>query len=92
MAKKTLNLDNPAMQFISNPITTERAEAPKDTNTERTPVGYKANPLYVEKRSKRVQLLMQPSLHEKVKTKAEQSGCSINDLIHNLLEELTKGE
>lgn len=35
---------------------------------------------------------MQPSLHEKVKTKAEQSGCSINDLIHNLLEELTKGE
>lgn len=91
MAKKTLNFDNPAMQFISTPIE-ERAEAPKTATTEQAPIGYKANPLYIEKRSKRVQLLMQPSLHEKVKAKAEQSGCSINDLIHNLLEELTKGE
>lgn len=91
MAKKTLNLDNPAMQFISTPIE-ERAEAPKTATTGKAPIGYKPNPLYIEKRSKRVQLLMQPSLHEKVKAKAEQSGCSINDLIHNLLEELTKGE
>lgn len=52
MAKKTLNLDNPAMQFISNPITTERAEAPKDTNTERTPVGYKANPFMLKREAK----------------------------------------
>lgn len=90
MTKKTLNIDNPAMQFISQPITTEKKETP--TETEKAPAGYKANPLYVEKRSRRVQLLLQPSLHEKIKEKAEQSKCSINDLIHSILEQATKGE
>ncbi len=86
MAKKTLNLDNPAMQFISQPITEE------PTETGKAPEGYKPNPLYVEKRSRRLQLLMQPSLHQKLKARADKQGCSINDLIHNILENELKGE
>lgn len=86
MAKKTLNLDNPAMQFISTPTETET------TVTAPAPEGYKPNPLYVEKRSKRLQLLLQPSLYEKVKARADKQGCSVNDLIHTILENETKGE
>ena len=83
MAKKTLNLDNPAMQFISTPEET--------TVTAPAPAGYKPNPLYIEKRSKRLQLLLQPSLYEKVKARADKQGCSVNDLIHTILENETKG-
>lgn len=87
MAKKTLNLDNPAMQFISTPTEEEHT-----TVTAPAPEGYKPNPLYIEKRSKRLQLLLQPSLYEKVKARADKQGCSVNDLIHTILENETKGE
>ena len=86
MAKKTLNLDNPAMQFISTPTETET------TVTAPAPEGYNPTPLYIEKRSKRLQLLLQPSLYEKVKARADKQGCSVNDLIHTILENETKGE
>ena len=52
--------------------------------------GYKLNPLYIEKRSKRLQLLVQPSLYNKVKAQAETEGCSVNDYIHRVLEEAVK--
>ena len=87
MAKKTLNLDNPAMQFISTPTEEEHTTVPAPA-----PEGYKPNPLYIEKRSKRLQLLLQPSLYEKVKARADKQGCSVNDLIHTILENETKGE
>ena len=82
---------NPAMQFISTPAeeTAEREIAPR---TEDAPEGYKVNPLYIEKRSKRLQLLVQPSLYDKVKAQAETEGCSVNDYIHRVLEEALRGE
>ena len=83
---------NPAMQFISTP-TEERAEdtapAPRAKDA---PEGYKVNPLYIEKRSKRLQLLVQPSLYEAIKAKADAEGSSVNDYIHKALEEAVKGE
>lgn len=51
------------------------------------PEGYKANPKYIETKSKRVQLLMQPSLYERVKMQADESGLSVNECIHALLDE-----
>ena len=51
-----------------------------------TPEGYKINPLYVETRSKRFQVLMQPSLYEKVKAVAVSKKRSVNDHIHTILE------
>ncbi|MBQ8000372.1 MAG: hypothetical protein IJ298_04050 [Ruminococcus sp.] len=95
MAQKksfTKNL-NPAMQFISTAEETkpevktetfiERAEAPK---------GYKLNPVYIETKSKRLQLLVQPSLYEKVKAIADRENKSVNELIHSILEEATREE
>lgn len=58
--------------------------------TEDAPEGYKVNPLYIEKRSKRLQLLVQPSLYDKIKAKADVEGCSVNDFIHRVLEEAVK--
>lgn len=57
------------------------------------PDGYKVNPLFIEKRTKRVQIIMQPSVFEKAKAKAEQSGKSFNDYVHVLIEkDLDGGE
>lgn len=50
-------------------------------------VPMKPNPLYVETKSKRVQLLMQPSLHRQLKARAEARGQSLNDLVHGVLAE-----
>jgi len=46
----------------------------------------------VEPRSQRVQLLVQPSVMEKVKLMAHRKGTSVNDLIHELLVEYTKNQ
>lgn len=84
MAKKDFsNIATPALQFISNQDT-EQPE--KDT----TPEGYKVNPAYIEKKSRRLQLLMQPSLYDLLKTRAVEEGTSVNNLIHELLEEAVK--
>lgn len=76
---------NPALQFISIP-----EEKPEQAEPEKAPEGYKVNPAYIETKSKRVQLLMQPSLHQKLKSKAVAEGKSLNDLIHIILEEAVK--
>ena len=41
---------------------------------------------------KRLQLLMQPSLHDKIKARAKAEGSSVNEYIHHILEEAMKGE
>lgn len=94
MAKKSFKDNiNPALQFISDPEE-EKEEAIKDTQEipAQPPEGYKLNPLYVETKSRRLQLLMQPSLHAKIKDMAKAKGVSVNELIHAALEEYTKGE
>lgn len=79
--KKSFKADlSPAMQFISTPA------------AEETPAGYKVNPLYIEKRSKRLQLLVQPSLFDQIKARADAERCSVNDMIHRVLENAVKGE
>lgn len=93
MAKKTLNLGenfNPAMQFISNP--TEEKEHTGVQSAQSIPEGYKLNPLYIETRSKRLQLLIQPSLYEKIKARADREKSSINDTIHKILEKALREE
>jgi hypothetical protein len=92
--KKSFKADlNPAMQFISTPAEETATGAGEGVaSTKDAPEGYKVNPLYIEKRSKRLQLLVQPSLYDKVKAQAETEGCSVNDYIHRVLEEALRGE
>lgn len=86
--KKTFKaqLANPAMQFISAPSKNTSTFA--DTHhTCEVPEGYKINPYYIETKSKRLQLLIRPSLLKKLKNRAETEGCSVNNLVHSILEE-----
>lgn len=85
--KKTFKdtIENPAEMFISVPTA---ASAPDQAA--QVPQGYKLVP--IETRSKRVQLLMQPSLHEQLKDRAKKEKRSFNDLINSILEEYLERE
>ena len=61
-------------------------KAPRVKTTD-APDGYKANPAFVETKSRRLQLLMQPSLHDRIKARAAAEGLSVNEYIHKALEE-----
>lgn len=82
--------ESPALMFIST------ADKTKETNTEtpsrHAPEGYKINPEYIELKTKRVQLILQPSLYSKVKATAQAKNLSVNEFCHRVLEEATKGE
>lgn len=84
--KKSFFEDNPALNFISRP-----EEAQQPSAAKQAPEGYKRDPQYIETKSKRLQLLVQPSLHAKVKALAVKRGLSVNELVHSILEEATGG-
>lgn len=77
-----------AVLSVETPVSTS-SETP--VPTEKTPVlnipdGYKI--VRIEKRSKRLQMLIRPSLYNKIKIKADSEGCSANDIMHRALEEI----
>ena len=84
------DLTNPAMQFISTPA--EEREVDPTTVTAPAPEGYKVNPLYIETKSKRLQLLTKPSTAEKLRAKAQREGRSVNDIVNTILEEALREE
>ena len=93
MAKKTFK-DNPALQFISSVNEEREQETPTraEQTTPKAPEGYKANPLYVEIKSRRLQLVLQPSLYDRVKARAKAEGLSVNEYVHKTLDEATREE
>lgn len=98
--KPTINRDNPALNFISQAgeepekqeELSETANPQSGRNTAKAPAGYKRNPLYVEVKSRRLQLVLQPSLFEAVKAKAKEKGLSVNEFCHEVLDEATREE
>ena len=91
--------DNPALQFISEPQQEEPVEQQKPQenkpiakSNEKPPEGYKLNPLYVETKSRRMQLVLQPSLYERVKKGANAAGLSVNEYVHQILDNATREE
>lgn len=98
MSKKNFK-DNPALQFISTPA--PAAESAKETpdqapaqprSKEKPPEGYKINPLYVEVKTRRLQLVLQPSLYDRVKAGAQKRGLSVNEYVHQILDHATTEE
>lgn len=88
MPKSFKNENNPALQFISTQ--SENAQDLSQDTYQDSNVPMKLNPLYIETKSKRINLLMQPSLHKKLKKIAEKKRTSFNDLVHTILDEYTK--
>ena len=70
------------------------AEVPLKAPTTKMPTGtgYKYNPLYVETKTKRLQLVLQPSVFERVKARAKESGLSVNEYCHQILDKATREE
>lgn len=92
MAKKSFkdNISNPALQFIAKeePELKEeytKTHTPKEAST--PPAGYKKDPNYIETKSKRVQLLLQPSVVNEVKSRAEANNISMNELFNIAIKE-----
>lgn len=88
MGGKTFK-NNPALQFISqqteepperHPGSTRR----KPTAPEKPPQGYKQQ--YVETKTKRVQIVLRPSLYDQVKAAAKKEKMSVNEFISQSLE------
>lgn len=78
--------DEPALQFISGANEPEQ-ETPQTT----IPGTYTIAPRKEERKTCRMQLVLKPSLRDKVKERAAQSGVSVNEYIHQVLEIATKG-
>jgi predicted HicB family RNase H-like nuclease len=47
----------------------------------------KPNPLYIETKSKRIQITLQPSVYNGARKLAEADGLSFNEFVHRKLEE-----
>lgn len=91
--KKKSFIQNPALQFISTADTEDTEPKPTQPQpTGKPPEGYKVNPLYVETKSRRLQLVLQPSLYERVKAGAAAAGLSVNEYVHQILDNATREE
>ena len=99
-AQKKSFKGNPALNFITSPEKEEQIENEGyvlDTDAilkelETPPTGYKMNPMYVETKSRRLQLVLQPSLYERVKKAAQKEGKSVNEYVHHILDQATPKE
>lgn len=90
--KNTFKKDNPALSFMT-PVEEEEATvdveetAVRPVKKNEAPEGYKLNPEYIETKSKRVQLLLQPSTVEAIKSLASKRGLSMNEAINEAIQE-----
>lgn len=98
-AKKSFKSENPAMQFIGQGVVEQiprekpmpgRSIPPARQQDMLPPM--KPNPLYIETKSRRLNLLIQPSLHDKIKEIAKGRGASVNDTIHQILQDYVDGQ
>ena len=94
MAKKDFKA-NPAMNFISQAsidAVDGKQEGTTPATTKKPPEGYKVNPLYIETKTRRVQILIQPSVYGDAKKTSEELGVSLNDFINRALALATRNE
>lgn len=96
MSKKSFNLaGNPALQFITAGEQSRKPAQPASRpklsqtlpaapNPEIPPAGYKV--VLQETKSRRVQLLIRPSLYDGMKDYATEKGISVNEAAHELIQ------
>lgn len=90
MAKKSFTADNTAA--AAELFFPQAAAEHKKSGTVKAPEGYRVDYGIVETKSRRVQLLMQPSLHTRLKEAAAAQGVSFNDYVHKALEKALEQE
>lgn len=90
MVKKSFK--NPALNFISEETKkgVDGEEKKEKIMDPVVPEGYKISPEFIELKSKRVQLLVQPSTIDAVKKIAKKNKVSVNEMINIILKEYIK--
>lgn len=96
MPKKSFK-DNPALAFVSTNILEAEKELAENEQTasgtiEKTPEGYKIKSTYVETKSRRIQLLLQPSLADAIKDSSKKNGISMNQAISEAIKQYLQKE
>ena len=103
MAKKDFTKNNPAMAYITPQQELEAIERGREerakkqaeaetTATDQPPQGYKINPQFIEKKSQRLNLLIQPSIAKRLKKLAKKNKISVNETINQLIIEKLESE
>jgi predicted HicB family RNase H-like nuclease len=89
MTKKSFKDSNPALQFISTVTQEEEAPAHNKQNTYNTPntPNIKSTKAKEETKSKRLNLLLQPSVVADMEKIAAMKRSSVNDLINTVLKD-----
>lgn len=82
---KSFKQNNPALSFMDTPEVETRTET--QSRTKQAPEGYKVNPEFIETKTKRVQLLLQPSVVEAIKATAKKEGLSMNEAISQAIQD-----
>lgn len=87
--------NNPTLQFISKQpepreIPPEPVEDKAAPRSRTAPPAHRAIPQFEETKSRRLQLLITPSLQEALRKKAAADHTSVNDLINTLLKQALK--
>ena len=82
--KNTFKKDNPALSFMT-PVEEEATVDVEETVVK--PVKKNKAPEYIETKSKRVQLLLQPSVVDAIKAYAKREGLSMNEAINEAIQE-----
>ncbi len=91
MARKSFINDNPALRFISDQQESGEQTESKTSSAKKSETSkYKPDPKYIETKSRRVQLIMQPSLYDSIKSAADREKVSVNEFIHATLEKALK--
>lgn len=88
MTSKRKNFTSPSMAFLS-PETIDRVDGPAVEEAP-APRQTPSHTTGTESKSRRVQLLMQPSLYEAVRAKADSLGISVNEAISEAVRAYTK--
>ena len=76
MAKNFKNIDNPAFRFISEADAEPQAQSQTPPTTEKR---------VKETKSKRLNLLVFPSVYKACKEESDRTGESVNEIINNIL-------
>ena len=82
---KSFKQNNPALSFMDTPEVETRTET--QSRTKQAPEGYKVNPEFIETKTKRVQLLLQPRVVDAIKALAKRQGLSMNEAISQAIQE-----
>lgn len=76
--------------FFTDGQEQEKATPQTERKPRTAPEGYKLAPEYVETKTKRVQLVFQPSIYERAKAAATEQGLSLNEYLHRLIDDATR--